>query len=505
MDRHLSLSQAARLIGVKRGDIQKKIQANELTVMEGTVVLSDLKKAFPDAIYEDNSMLEKVEKFMQDAVHKMAQSEREGARLDALSRRIVKVNQELAAERQRSRQLEELIDSLRQELITLNNKGIDEPLHNTQQWLDEQLYILNHNQSQTPVAQLEKQIQQFMLPHVRLLPSRHDFISDKSETLLESALRSGLAVDYGCNNGKCGKCKARLVSGQVEKMGHQDYVFPENEKQQGYILTCSNTAITDITLETEEAINTEDIPLQSVTTKVKRIDKQHAHVAILTLKTSRSQRLRFLSGQTIELSLNNHQHDNGQPINAEYSIASCPCEPSNLEFHIPIKDDEPFAHAILHKLKENESITLNGPHGHFILNEDSPNSLIFIAWDTGFASIKSLMEHAMSLDKAESIHLYWFTTKIDYHYKDNLCRAWNDALDNFTYTRIMSEAKISTITDRFIQHLHYDHPHLLNFDFYISAPGHLNHQLKPALLAEGVNSQNMHFEQIFHGQEVTLE
>ncbi|RKZ96802.1 MAG: hypothetical protein DRQ43_03970, partial [Gammaproteobacteria bacterium] len=92
MDRHLSLSQAARLIGVKRGDIQKKIQENKLIVMEGTVVLSDLKKAFPEAAYEDNTMLEKMEKFMQDAVHKMAQSERSGAQIDALTRRLLKIN-----------------------------------------------------------------------------------------------------------------------------------------------------------------------------------------------------------------------------------------------------------------------------------------------------------------------------------------------------------------------------------------------------------------------------
>ena len=51
-------------------------------------------------------LLEKMEKFMQDAVHKMAQSERDGAQVDALSRRIIKINKELAEERKQLQELE---------------------------------------------------------------------------------------------------------------------------------------------------------------------------------------------------------------------------------------------------------------------------------------------------------------------------------------------------------------------------------------------------------------
>ena len=503
MDRHLSLSQAARLIGVKRGDVQKKIQENKLTVMEGTVILSDLKKAFPDAQYEDNTMLEKMEKIMQDAVHKMAESEREGAQLDALSRRLVKVNAELADERSRACHMEELIDGMKQKFVELN--AVSDPQQNYNEiksWFHTTVRKLEQEKLLTPLDHLENQIRQFMQPHVRLLPSRHDFISDKSESLLESALRSGLAVDYGCNNGKCGKCKAKLLSGKVEKTAHQDYVFTESEKSQGYILTCSNSAITDITLETEEAVSADDIPLQTITARVKKIQQVSEHVAILSLKLPRSQRLRFLAGQHIEMNLENHLQENNIPIQAEYSIASCPCEPTNLEFHIPLKEDEPFTYAIMNDLKHNEVITLNGPHGNFVLDEDSPNSLIFVAWDTGFAPIRSLVEHAMSLDNAETIHLYWLTTKVENHYMDNLCRSWNDALDNFTYTRIVSEPKTDIVAESLTRHLHQEHSHLLNFDLYISAPGHLNQLLKPLLISHGLKSQNLHFESTFHGDEI---
>jgi CDP-4-dehydro-6-deoxyglucose reductase len=503
MDRHLSLSQAARLIGVKRAEVQKKIQENKLVAMEGTVKLSDLKKAFPDAQYEDNTMLEKVEKYMEEAVHKMAQSEREGARLDALSRRLVRVNKDLAEERNRANKMEEIIDGIRQHFIELAmSDNLKQSVAECRSWFNGMVHELEEERLMTPVSQLENQIKQFMLPHVRLLPSRHDFITDKSETLLESALKSGLAVDYGCNNGKCGKCKSRLLSGKVEKTQHQDYVFSESEKAQGYILTCSNTALTDITLETEEAVSADDIPLQSINAKIKKIQIINDHVILMTVRPPRSQRLRFLAGQHVELSLDQYSDDNQQPLSAEYSIATCPCEPTTLDFHIPLKENNPFAHAIKHDVKVNDTITINGPHGHFVLDEDSPNSLIFIAWDTGFSAIKSLIENALSLDHADTIHLYWLTTHVEYHYLENQCRAWNDALDNFTYTHIVCEPKTDSVVDSLMKHLHEENKHLLNYDIYISAPGHLNHLLKPLLISKGLKTQNLHFESTFHGDVI---
>ena len=506
MDRHLSLSQAARLIGVKRTDIQKKIQENKLIVMEGTVVLSDLKKVFPEAHYEDNTMLEKMEKFMQEAVHKMTQSEREGAQLNSLSQRIVKVNNELAQERNRVEQMETFIDGMKQKFIELSLYNNPEKSFNEiKQWFNEHLNEQYNNELSTHSERLEYQIKQFMQPHIKLLPSQHHYISEPKESILESALRSGLAVNYGCNNGQCGQCKARLLSGEIEKTRHQDYVFSASEKNQNYILTCSNTAMSDLILETEEAVSVKDIPLQTIIAKVKKINQNNPDIIILTLKTPRSQRLRFLAGQHIEISLTDHTDDDQLPLKENYSIASCPCDASNVEFHIPVNIKNPFTDAIMHTIKINDNITLNGPVGSFVLDEESPNSLIFVAWNSGFAAIKSLIEHAMSLNHAPNIHFYWMTTKTENHYLDNLCRSWNDALDNFTYSPILCEEKTNIITDSFMQNLHNDHNHLLNIDLYIATPKQLNQHFKTLLTSQGIKEQNMHFENIFHEDNSNLD
>jgi CDP-4-dehydro-6-deoxyglucose reductase len=74
-----------------------------------------------------------------------------------------------------------------------------------------------------------------------------------------------------------------------------------------------------------------------------------------------------------------------------------------------------------------------------VLNEESDRPLVFIAGGTGFAPIKSLIEHAMALEAAESLSVIWLAPAADGHYLDNLCRAWSDALDDFRYLPLTLE------------------------------------------------------------------
>jgi CDP-4-dehydro-6-deoxyglucose reductase len=84
-----------------------------------------------------------------------------------------------------------------------------------------------------------------------------------NDTLLEAALRAGIPLNYGCSNGNCGDCKARLVSGQVKKVHPHDFVLKEPDKANGAFLLCSYTAITDVVIEATVS-GAEDIPEQGI-------------------------------------------------------------------------------------------------------------------------------------------------------------------------------------------------------------------------------------------------
>jgi Ferredoxin len=50
---------------------------------------------------------------------------------------------------------------------------------------------------------------------IQLTEQNLSFDIEKEETVLEAALRQGHNLPYGCRNGACGSCKAKLISGNI--------------------------------------------------------------------------------------------------------------------------------------------------------------------------------------------------------------------------------------------------------------------------------------------------
>ena len=57
-------------------------------------------------------------------------------------------------------------------------------------------------------------------------------------TILSAALEAGIAYPHGCRAGRCGACKSRLVSGEVELLRHTPFALTPDERQAGLILAC---------------------------------------------------------------------------------------------------------------------------------------------------------------------------------------------------------------------------------------------------------------------------
>jgi CDP-4-dehydro-6-deoxyglucose reductase len=71
MERYLSVSRAARLAGVSRGEIQRRIRGGELKTFEGEVSVSALQAVYPQVRPEEDRVLERVSRLQINAVHKM--------------------------------------------------------------------------------------------------------------------------------------------------------------------------------------------------------------------------------------------------------------------------------------------------------------------------------------------------------------------------------------------------------------------------------------------------
>lgn len=70
MDRLLSLSQAARMVGVPRRTLQQYIREGQLSVFEGDIRLSELLKVFPRADADRSGMIERMDRIKAGAMFK---------------------------------------------------------------------------------------------------------------------------------------------------------------------------------------------------------------------------------------------------------------------------------------------------------------------------------------------------------------------------------------------------------------------------------------------------
>jgi CDP-4-dehydro-6-deoxyglucose reductase len=316
-----------------------------------------------------------------------------------------------------------------------------------------------------------------MSARVQVQPSGHQFFTEGNDSLLEAALRAGLALDYGCSAGNCGKCKARILSGQVQRLRHSDYAYTAAEKAAGLVLLCCHAATTDLVIEAREAHGSADMPLQTIEARVKAVSAMGEEMRLLHLQTPRTQRLRFLAGQSVRLSL-------GAGAAASLSIASCPCDERNLQFHVRRRAGDAFAERVFAGLKGADTVRVEGPYGDFMLDEESTRALVFIAFDTGFAPVKSLLEHAMALDASDTLRLYWIVGGEEGHYLDNLCRSWSDALDNFRYVPL--KAAGDPADEHLLRPLLQDSLQIANCDVYVAGPASAVHATEFHLLERGL-------------------
>ncbi|MFA6311833.1 MAG: 2Fe-2S iron-sulfur cluster-binding protein [Sterolibacterium sp.] len=444
----MTLSRAAHLIGTTRAALQRKIRDGELSSHDGMVSTDALLVAYPDFKLENSGAFERVAKIKEESFGRRVQ-ERMLPRAEILAQRLFAQGQELADLRRHLRRYHDLVVGLQQHLDELAAVGPVADLAQLGEFVEQGLAAVLGSSEPTDQLAVMDDVLKIMSAHVTVRPSGREFFVEGHDSLLKAGVRAGLMLNYGCGNGNCGLCKGRVISGETRQVQHCDYVLSETEKQQGYTLLCAHTAVSDVVLEALEAEGPADIPEQRIVAKIKSlapIGAQAADTLLLQVQTPRSNRLRFLAGQSLTLGLAGGQED----FSATYPVASCPCDDRNLQFHIcrpAAGDTDSFADRLFSgAVGAGETISLWGPWGDFVLPQTPGTSgrrLLFLACDGGFAPVKSMIEHATAVEAAESLVLYWVGTRPDGHYLANQCRAWADALDDFRYAALSAADALS--------------------------------------------------------------
>ncbi|MGB1111251.1 MAG: 2Fe-2S iron-sulfur cluster-binding protein, partial [Gammaproteobacteria bacterium] len=262
---------------------------------------------------------------------------------------------------------------------------------------------------------------------VELEGTGRSFVCQEGESILDEGLRAGLPLDYGCTAGSCGDCRARLISGNTKPLARGEYPFSEADRGQGWMLPCVHTAASDLVLYFPDLMFDGEVPEQRLSTRVSKIQSAGDSVRVVHLKTSRAHSFRFIAGQRVAVTFPGFHR-------REYSIASCPCNGREIQIHQCRLPDDPLSDAVFRHLRVGESIEIEGPYGQFRFDDDSASEpQLFIAMGTGFAAIQSVVEHSLALDTGAPMHLFWIGAGEAGHYRQNQCRVWRDAFENFGF------------------------------------------------------------------------
>src|SRR6476469_9318722 len=268
---------------------------------------------------------------------------------------------------------------------------------------------------------------------VTVQPSGRTFSANADEALLAAAIRQGIGLPYGCKDGACGSCKCRKLEGSVMHRAHQSKALSAEEEANGYVLTCSAIASTDVVLESRQVTDESAFPIRKMPSRVLSLEKKSHDVMVVKLQLPANDTMRYHAGQYVEFILRDGSR-------RAYSMANAPHNGPGVELHIRHMPGGTFPDHVFGAMKEKEILRVEGPYGSFFLREDSDKPMILLASGTGFAPIKALIEHMQSKGIPRPATLYWGGRRPGDLYMDAWVRERLADLPSLQYVPVVSDA-----------------------------------------------------------------
>ncbi|WP_426091857.1 FAD-binding oxidoreductase [Flavobacterium sp. DSR3-2] len=209
-----------------------------------------------------------------------------------------------------------------------------------------------------------------------------NFLCAPADTILIGAQKQNITLDYNCKTGRCQSCKAKLIrgtsTGSIDEVGLSD-----QDKLNGYILTCVRKPTSDLTLDIEDLSKYALEQVRTLPSKVDKITIISDDVVELQLRIPPQSNFKYLSGQYINIIKGDYKRS--------YSIASSNSN-QNLVFFIKNYEGGKFSQYLFKEAKINDLLRIEGPIGTFFYRKTNKKNIVFLATGTGIAPVKAMLE-----------------------------------------------------------------------------------------------------------------
>lgn len=259
----------------------------------------------------------------------------------------------------------------------------------------------------------------------------------EDESVLEGLERYGYKMRKSCRNGVCQICTARLREGKVwQRYPNQTFEVPvEGNKPE--VLLCTSYLRSDSKMTIDGLIAPGEMCVNQRICDVESIELMNHDVyrVFLRLPATASLAVSYKAGQYLDLVLGDKK--------ASFSIASAPEAGRQLELHIRHMPESDSSNAVIDALKTRSQVTVELPNGDCWLDAEqlaSDKTLVFVAASTGFAQMKSMIEHLLAQSPDRDMHLYWGARVAEDLYANALAESWASQYSNVHYTPVIDQA-----------------------------------------------------------------
>lgn len=269
--------------------------------------------------------------------------------------------------------------------------------------------------------------------HLLVRPDNRIIGVREGESILDAGLREGVPFPFECRNGGCGKCKATITYGEVDPGVYQASALSAEERSAGKVLLCCATATGDLEVEYEPTGPVGGRPVREYEARITRMNRLGRDVMQIFLALKGGERIEYYAGQYINILLPDGDR-------RSFSFATAPHVQDEIELQIRLVPGGKFTPWVFEHMKVGDVVRFEGPLGSFFLREDNTKPVIFVAGSTGFAPVKSMVEHALHVGLKRKMMLYWGGRRPQDLYLAELAREWERTSDNFKFVPVVSDA-----------------------------------------------------------------
>ncbi len=325
-------------------------------------------------------------------------------------------------------------------------------------------------------------------------PDERIIAARAGESILDAGLREGLPMPFECRNGGCGVCKARLLRGEVRLQPYQESVLTPAERAAGKTLLCCAEPLGDVEIEYVPLAGAKPLPVKQHLARVTRLEPMAADVMRLCLRLEGGTALPYHAGQYINIVL-------ADGAKRSFSFAAAPGTSDEIELHVRRIPGGRFTTEVFTTMKVGDAIRFEGPLGAFTLREDSDKPILFVAGSTGFAPVKSMLEHAFRTGMKRRMVLYWGVRRRADLYLGDLAAQWAREHANFTFVPVLSEpgpedawtGRTGLVHEAILA----DFPDLSAHQVYACGSVQMVAAAQPAFVEHGISSDDC-FSDAFH-------